>query len=198
MDCLDRTNVVQSVFARKIAHEQLIILGIDTSMSGAPFEGFRLAALEQAFKNIWTDNADAISIQYTGTPALKTDFTRTGKRSYKGEMNDANNSLQRYVINNFYDGYNHDCMDITSGNLHPKTYNPTRSSIGQIKVEVLATIGVMYLAQMFMNAYIPLPADSEGTGSVVILHWLVWFGTFMAGCARIYGNGYSYTDDTTR
>lgn len=89
MDCLDRTNVVQSVFARKIAHEQLIIMGVDTTMSGAPFEAFRLAPFEQAFKNVWTDNADAISIQYTGTPALKTDFTRTGKRTHKGALNDA-------------------------------------------------------------------------------------------------------------
>lgn len=45
------------------------------------------------FRNIWTDNADRMSIMYSGTPALKTDFTRTGKRSFRGIINDGNNSL---------------------------------------------------------------------------------------------------------
>ena len=31
---------------------------------------------EQLFKNVWADHADMISIQYSGTGALKTDFTR--------------------------------------------------------------------------------------------------------------------------
>jgi len=31
---------------------------------------------EDHFRRIWTMNADALSILYTGTTALKTDFTR--------------------------------------------------------------------------------------------------------------------------
>jgi hypothetical protein len=78
---------------------------------GSPFEKFD-DATEKAFRDTWTDNADFISILYTGTPALKTDFTRTGKRSKAGEINDGKNSLTRYYINNFTDGYNHDCLDL--------------------------------------------------------------------------------------
>ena len=55
------------------------------------------------FRNIWTDNADRMSIMYSGTPALKTDFTRTGKRGFKGVLNDGSNSIQRYFYNNFLD-----------------------------------------------------------------------------------------------
>jgi len=33
---------------------------------------------------VWADNADVMSRRYTGTGALKTDFTRTGKRSIRG------------------------------------------------------------------------------------------------------------------
>ena len=40
--------------------------------------------LEFTFKNLWADHADAIANQYTGTGALKTDFTRTGKRTKMG------------------------------------------------------------------------------------------------------------------
>lgn len=32
-----------------------------------------------AFRELWADHADMISLQYSGTPALKTDFTRTGE-----------------------------------------------------------------------------------------------------------------------
>ena len=62
--------------------------------------------IEQVFRDMWTDNADAISILYCGTRALKTDFTRTGKKTYPGAATDFKNSTVRYVIGNFYDGYN--------------------------------------------------------------------------------------------
>lgn len=44
------------------------------------FEGF-----ETVFNNMWADNADALSLFYSGTGALKTDFTRTGKRTSLGQ-----------------------------------------------------------------------------------------------------------------
>lgn len=47
-----------------------------------------------------------MSILYSGTDALKTDFTRTGKRTKGGALQDGKNSIMRYVKNNFYDGYN--------------------------------------------------------------------------------------------
>ena len=52
---------------------------------------------------------------YAGTPALKTDFTRTGKRTYKGLANDGYHSLQRYVLNNFYDGRRQDSINLFLG-----------------------------------------------------------------------------------
>jgi hypothetical protein len=54
---------------------------------------------------VWANNADTISSQYTGTGALKTDFTRTGKRTLKGALNDGLNSITRYYLNNFSDGF---------------------------------------------------------------------------------------------
>ena len=118
MDCLDRTNVVQSVLSRNIAHKQLWKLDIAGQPKGDPFEKF-YGPLEEAFRESWTDNADRISILYTGTPALKTDFTRTGKRTWRGALNDGKNAIQRYYINNFCDGYNHDCLDVALGKLTP-------------------------------------------------------------------------------
>lgn len=52
--------------------------------------------LEMAFRGLWTDNADAVSNQYSGTGALKTDYTRTGVRSGKGALLDLSRSAMRY------------------------------------------------------------------------------------------------------
>lgn len=60
---------------------------------------------EKLFKNVWADHADVISTQYSGTGALKTDFTRTGKRTKPGLLKDGVNSLVRYYKNNFADGF---------------------------------------------------------------------------------------------
>ena len=59
---------------------------------------------------VWADNADNLSIQYAGTKALKTDFTRTGKRTKFGALQDGINSSFRYICNNFTDGFRQVCM----------------------------------------------------------------------------------------
>ncbi|KAF9350213.1 hypothetical protein BGX26_011569 [Mortierella sp. AD094] len=53
---------------------------------------------------VWADNADVVSRAYSGTGALKTDFTRTGNRTKSGALHDLQNSIVRYVKNNFLDG----------------------------------------------------------------------------------------------
>lgn len=42
-------------------------------------------SFESLYKNVWADHADLVSIQYSGTGALKTDFTRTGKPRLRDE-----------------------------------------------------------------------------------------------------------------
>lgn len=53
---------------------------------------------------VWADHANLISTSYSGTGALKTDFTRTGKRTKQGLLQDGYNSVSRYFKNNFFDG----------------------------------------------------------------------------------------------
>ena len=60
-------------------------------------------SLEQIFRVQWTNNADVLSILYSGTPAMKTDFTATGKRTTKGALKDGDTSIRRYFLGNFYD-----------------------------------------------------------------------------------------------
>lgn len=101
VDCLDRTNVVQSSIARIILEKQLKQANCE-------------CAYDAGFRNAWTDNADFISCQYSGTPALKTDFTRTGKRTKMGALNDGKNSIMRFYINTCTDGTRQDAYDVVT------------------------------------------------------------------------------------
>lgn len=111
MDCLDRTNVVQSMIARWTLTRQLIDVGALKQGESADDD----KAFESLFRNIWADNADVVSRSYSGTGALKTDFTRTGERTKAGAAQDLNNSITRYVKNNFGDGPRQDAFDLFLG-----------------------------------------------------------------------------------
>ena len=121
MDCLDRTNVVQTMLARWILTRQLVDVGILRPGESADDDQlFRVL-----FRNVWADNADVVSNSYSGTGALKTDFTRTGERTKAGMVQDFNNSVTRYVKNNFGDGPRQDAFDLFLG-----AYLPDSSLIG--------------------------------------------------------------------
>ncbi|XP_066975235.1 phosphatidylinositol-3-phosphatase SAC1 isoform X1 [Macrobrachium rosenbergii] len=111
IDCLDRTNVVQSMLARKQLQAVLTKMGILNENQKIEDQ----FSFEVMFKNVWADNADIVSTEYSGTGALKTDFTRTGKRSYMGALKDGVNSGIRYIKNNFFDGDRQDSIDLFLG-----------------------------------------------------------------------------------
>ncbi|PWN22634.1 hypothetical protein BCV69DRAFT_280226 [Microstroma glucosiphilum] len=116
MDCLDRTNVVQGTLGRWVLTYQLRkagILGEDEWIEKS--EKFMYL-----FRNVWADHADGVSRAYSGTGALKTDFTRTGKRSTEGAIQDGVNSITRYVKNNFFDGPRQDAYDLFTGSWKPE------------------------------------------------------------------------------
>lgn len=126
MDCLDRTNVVQSIFGRYMLFQQLsAILDKENKKKKSwiplkdAFVANRLTLPwengERAHRLLWADNADAISRLYAGTPALKGDFTRTGKRTKMGALDDGMNSLQRYYLNNFLDSDRQEGCDLMVG-----------------------------------------------------------------------------------
>ena len=122
IDNLDRTNVVQGVFARQFLHKMLFRLNLCEMPHGNPFEEFN-PGFESTFRLIWGDNGDIISKAYSGTPALKRDFTRTGKRTIKGAIDDGINTSTRFYINNFCDGYNQDCHDLFLKQIDPRKKN---------------------------------------------------------------------------
>jgi len=121
MDCLDRTNVVQTMLGRWTLTRQLIDAGVLKLGESADDDSM----FQSLFRNIWADNADVVSKSYSGTGALKTDYTRTGERTSAGAVQDLNNSLTRYVKNNFGDGPRQDAFDLFLG-----VYLPSASISG--------------------------------------------------------------------
>lgn len=97
MDCLDRTNVVQSACARTALEAQLSAGSYTIDLQHDPSTSW--------FNTLWADNGDAISRQYAGTAALKGDFTRTRKRQITGALTDFGLTLTRYynnIVNDYF------------------------------------------------------------------------------------------------
>lgn len=159
MDCLDRTNVVQSVFAKQSLLQQLRELGVmkteeyilddDISVDLGP-------AFTGLFNGVWANNADAMSHMYTGTGAQKTDYTRTGKRTIMGALEDLRKSVVRYILNNFYDGFNHDSYLLFCGNFEPSTKRPSPflKQEKSIKVAIIGTGLWLFLFLIILTKYV--------------------------------------------
>ena len=109
VDCLDRTNVVQTAVARSVLELQLTKLGVVQ-----PEHGLSLQC-KMVFQTLWANNGDLISKQYAGTNALKGDYTRTGERNLSGLMKDGVNSASRYYLNHIRDTYRQAAIDLAIG-----------------------------------------------------------------------------------
>merc|ERR1719348_2371927 len=110
VDCLDRTNVVQTAMARAVLEIQLTKLGVVQPEHGLS------ASCKKNFQSLWANNGDMISMQYAGTNALKGDYTRTGERNLSGLVKDGVNSASRYYLNHIKDSLRQAAIDLLIGN----------------------------------------------------------------------------------
>ncbi|XP_020298278.1 phosphatidylinositide phosphatase SAC2 isoform X2 [Pseudomyrmex gracilis] len=110
IDCLDRTNVVQTALGKAVMEMQFSKLGL------IPPDGTLPANIRQTFQSLWANNGDIISKQYAGTNALKGDYTRTGERKFTGLMKDGMNSANRYYQQHFMDDLRQSAIDTLLGN----------------------------------------------------------------------------------
>ncbi|QSZ31020.1 hypothetical protein DSL72_000581 [Monilinia vaccinii-corymbosi] len=193
MDCLDRTNVVQSMLGRWTLNRQLTDLGVlsrGENFTSADSE------FEVLFRKLWADNADVVSKSYSGTGALKTDFTRTGVRTKAGALQDLQNSITRYVRNNFLDGPKQDSFDLFLG-----YYLPSNANIGShlitadrrpLLIQSIPYILAFSIFFVLVGLFTPrLPNAAVLPLRIWILVWLVvavWCANF------VYGNGMLYVN----
>ena len=106
LDCLDRTNLVQTLISRMALESFLGRQG------GRAPEDFWMR-----HSTLWADNGDSLSKIYAGTGALKSSFTRHGKMSLAGAIADARKSATRLYVNNFTDKSKQNTIDLLLGRL---------------------------------------------------------------------------------
>ncbi|XP_023337807.1 phosphatidylinositide phosphatase SAC1 [Eurytemora carolleeae] len=191
IDCLDRTNVVQSMLARRNLQAILVRLGV--LPDNARIEN--QISVEQLFKTVWADHADMISIQYTGTGALKTDFTRTGQRTKMGLLEDGRRSAIRYFKNNFADGFRQDSMDLFVGNhvVSPTEGVTKESPVLQERKDTrylaLPIAFALSLAMLALSLTLPAQYSTE-----ILLSILFWTAMLGVSIHTLLKNGPDYVD----
>jgi hypothetical protein len=106
LDCLDRTNLVQTIIS-SMALESFLL-----QENGAAGSDIHLR-----HSTLWADNGDALSKIYAGTGALRSSYTRHGKMSLAGALADARKTAARLYINNFSDKARQRTIDLLLGRL---------------------------------------------------------------------------------
>ena len=114
MDCIDRTNVVQSACGQRALEKQLQEEGVVVDL--------RTDVTTRWFNALWADNGDAVSRQYSSTAALKGDYTRTRQRNYRGAINDLGLTLSRYFNNVISDYFSQAAIDYLLGNVNAQVF----------------------------------------------------------------------------
>ena len=150
VDTLDRTNVVQGMLGKKALEDVLARLGLLGRGQALPQV---YPEADRRFRVAWADHGDEISRQYAGTGAMKSAFTRTGKRDIWGLLDDGAKSLTRYYLNNFRDGAKQDALDLVSGAVELRTGRPVRfQSQASPLLPLLALLGAAYFAIAQLHA----------------------------------------------
>lgn len=106
IDCLDRTNVVQSFIAQYMLQKQLQNLNAKNTKQCV-----------DAYKKAFVRNGNYLSVQYAGTGSLQSELITDGKVSAKGKIRDGINSVRRYRKNRFAHGRLQDGYKLATGNV---------------------------------------------------------------------------------
>ncbi|XP_060097379.1 synaptojanin-2 isoform X1 [Heteronotia binoei] len=97
LDCLNRTNVVQSFIALQVLLTQLESLGLNSKPIVERFA--------ESYKAMWTLNGHNLSRVFTGSRALE------GKAKV-GKFKDGARSVSRTIQSNFFDGVKQEAIDL--------------------------------------------------------------------------------------
>ncbi|KZV70310.1 hypothetical protein PENSPDRAFT_651589 [Peniophora sp. CONT] len=187
MDNLDRTNVAQAAFAKFTLNRQLRSAGVFREEDDVD----RYADLSQGFRELWSDHANFISEAYAGTGALKTDFTRTGRRTHEGALQDGKKSVMRYVKQNFFDGARQDAYDLVTGNWIPRRSPQSAAFLlsDERPLVIRAVPYVLGFSIFMIFAGLTLPRTSDYS---LIYYFAWWILVFIASLTFIFTYGVDY------
>lgn len=118
LDCLDRTNVIETRISWLVLEMMLKFFDFDQNIIDQIFnnESFFKQSnkydLKEIFKDLWSQNGDQISIQYAGTASTITTVTKTGGHNFKGMIDHGIATVTRFYQGTFEDEFKQECIDI--------------------------------------------------------------------------------------
>lgn len=133
-----------------------------------------------------------MSKAYSGAGALKTDFTRTGKRSTVGLLRDGENSLERYVKNNFFDVTRQDAFDLVLGNYEPWEMLSQSHIFADHRPLFIQSVPYIFFAAIIMilaGLLLPRAQDAKLPLNAFLFFWLlvlVWSIYFLFTNGKLY------------
>lgn len=188
LDCLDRTNLIEQVICQTIVEHILQNLG---SM-GNPRDRMKTEELITKHNALWADNGDAISQIYTGTNALKSSFSRSGKMNIAGALSDVTKSVSRMYQNTFVDSKKQSTIDTLLGkdgrlSIPVKIFDPMSDYVLE-KIKQNEASFVTYSQMTLFTGTFNVNAATPST-SPELLSWLFPAENAEYGCPDIYAIG---------
>ena len=129
LDCLDRTNVIETRISWLVLEKMFKHLKLDDKnlqIIFNPKENFFNKGnnqFKENFKTIWAENGDSISMQYSGTASTITTVTKTGGHSLMGLFQHAKATVTRLYQGNIEDKFKQEYIDILLQKGIPDHYN---------------------------------------------------------------------------
>ena len=135
LDCLDRTNVIQTRISWLVLQKMLYYLNLNVEKIFDKEEKFFYLTnnkFKENFKDIWAENGDEISIQYAGTASTITTVTKTGGHNLMGLIQHGIATVSRIYQGSFEDYFKQECIDtflqknLADDFVNPVIYNELR------------------------------------------------------------------------
>lgn len=190
LDCLDRTNLIEQVICQCVMEH--IIKNQSLTHSNLPRDRFRLEEILSRHNTLWADNGDAISQIYTGTNALKSSFSRSGKMNLAGALSDVTKSVSRMYQNTFVDLKKQSTIDLLLGksgrlSVPVKIYDPSNEYV----TEQLRRVESEYTTRKEISIFVGTFNVNAATPGphIDLVNFLFPPENSTHGCADIYAIG---------
>lgn len=190
LDCLDRTNLIEQVISQCVMEH--IVKNQSLNHSNPSRDRFRLEEMTTKHNSLWADNGDAISQIYTGTNALKSSFSRSGKMNFAGALSDVTKSVSRMYQNTFVDLKKQSTIDLLLGksgrlSIPVKIFDPINEYVNEklqsVESEYTRCSDITIFVGTFnVNAATPGP-------HVDLLNFLFPPENLTQGCPDVYAIG---------
>jgi phosphatidylinositol 4-phosphatase len=138
LDCLDRTNASQYVIGSVVINKQL-----------AHFDPVDKSAVYGKLRMLWHSNGNSLSMQYSGTHAIKGGYVKDGRHTLSEKLIDLCRSTKRYLVNRLCHGQLQMIYDIL-------TTEPERGHTTVVRggVEVIGRMGFFLLLMTWVYTWL--------------------------------------------